>query len=242
MSLTLLRALAVVGSSALLASLLPAQHDAHRAHHQQAGDTTTGVQFLHARPDAYLLADQLRTGGLIILMRHAKTDVNGVDVFPFDYTNCRRQRNLSPAGRALTREVANTWRFLGIRVDAAVSSPYCRVIETARLLVPTARANDSLAVQAPRESNGARLLGVMQARRPTAGRNLLVMSHVLSIAQAFNLQLQEGEALILRPGTDGGAPTVLGRLGAIEWGDIHRDWKSNGGAATMEAAHRLHHR
>jgi phosphohistidine phosphatase SixA len=205
-------------------------------HQHGASDSSGNGLFLHARPDAYLLTDQLRRGGLLVVMRHGKTDVNGVDVLPPDYRSCARQRNLSAAGRAANKEVAESWRYLGVRIAAAEASPFCRVIETATAIFPRAATNDSLAVTPPGIGAGDRLMAVLRRRRPVAGSNLLFVGHVISVVQAFDIKLQEGESLILDPGVSGGAPRVIGRMTATEWGDVHRDTKAHGVQLVTRAA------
>jgi phosphohistidine phosphatase SixA len=221
--------LSSVCASPVLAQVHPTS-PAMQQHH--ASDSSGASLFLHARPEAYLLTDQLRKGGLIIVMRHGKTDANGVDVVPIDYRSCSRQRNLSASGRAANREVAESWAFLGVKIAAAVASPYCRVIETATALVPRAATNDSLAVTPPGEGAGNRLLAMLRSRRAVPGSNLLLVGHVISVSQAFDIKLQEGESLVLEPGT----LRVLGRVTATEWGDVHRDTKAHGVLMVARAA------
>jgi phosphohistidine phosphatase SixA len=219
----------------LAAQVHPASPGSMHQHHAATDSTGVGL-FLHARPEAYLLTEQLRRGGMIVVMRHGKTDVNGVDVLPPDYRSCARQRNLSPSGRSTTREVAESWRYLGVRVASAIASPYCRVIETATALFPKAATSELLAVTPPGDGAGARLLGVVRSQRPPAGSNALIVGHVISMLQAFDVKLQEGESLVLEPNAQGGPPRVLGRITATEWGDVHRDTKAHGVAMVTRAA------
>jgi phosphohistidine phosphatase SixA len=199
-------------------------------------DSSGAGLFLNARPEAYLLVDQLRRGGLVIFMRHAKTDMDGTDLLPPDYRSCAAQRNLSPSGRAATREVSASWRYLGIRISSAAASPFCRAIETATQLMPRAATNDSLAVVPPGVGAGDRLQAMLRTRRPGPGSNALLVGHVMSAWQAFGIRLQEGEALILEPMPGGAPPRVIGRVGAIEWGDVHRDTRTHGVPMVTRAA------
>src|SRR5437867_12477315 len=48
--------------------------------------------------------------------------------------DCKTQRNLDEQGRREARALGEAFRQHGVRVDRILSSPWCRCLETARLL------------------------------------------------------------------------------------------------------------
>ena len=79
------------------------------------------------------LGDQLRRGGVILVIRHAATDQSKPDQNPVDLDDCRTQRNLSAAGRRDAKLIGQGVRRLEVRVGAVLSSRFCRTRETAKL-------------------------------------------------------------------------------------------------------------
>ncbi len=76
----------------------------------------------------------LRTGNAIALMRHADAPGGFGDPQGFRIDNCATQRNLSAGGRAEAARVGAAFRERGIRPARIVSSPWCRCVDTARLM------------------------------------------------------------------------------------------------------------
>ncbi len=83
-----------------------------------------------AGPD---LTRSLRSGGLVVVLRHAATDFSKPDQDPVVVADCATQRNLSAQGRADARAIGRGVRRLGLRIGKVLSSPFCRTLETARL-------------------------------------------------------------------------------------------------------------
>lgn len=76
----------------------------------------------------------LKKPGHIVLMRHAKAPGTLEEPPGIDLRNCAIQRNLDEEGRAQARSIGNAFRSHGIRQVRLLSSQFCRVLETARLL------------------------------------------------------------------------------------------------------------
>ena len=80
----------------------------------------------------------LRAGGYNIYFRHAQTDWSQTDRVDERgaWLDCdsTRMRQLSEQGRKTAAEVGQAMRSLNIPVHSVVASPYCRTVETARLL------------------------------------------------------------------------------------------------------------
>jgi hypothetical protein len=50
---------------------------------------------------------------------------------------------------------------------------------------------------------------------------------------------KDSDPTALAPEADGARARVLGRITAMVWGDVHRDWKEHGAEPILEAARRL---
>ncbi|MEM6421797.1 MAG: histidine phosphatase family protein, partial [Pseudomonadota bacterium] len=66
-------------------------------------------------------------------MRHALAPGTG-DPAAFELRDCATQRNLDARGRAQAVATGQMIRDAGIRIDAVLSSQWCRCLDTARLL------------------------------------------------------------------------------------------------------------
>ena len=81
------------------------------------------------------LAGNLRDGGYVIYVRHAKTDKDwGDQVSPdLNLTDCSTQRQLSADGKADAKMIGEGIKMAGIPVGGVISSEYCRAFNTAEL-------------------------------------------------------------------------------------------------------------
>ena len=76
----------------------------------------------------------LRAGGHVALMRHADAPGGVGDPPGFRVEDCATQRNLSEKGRADAEKIGSRLKREGIAFEKILSSPWCRCIDTARLL------------------------------------------------------------------------------------------------------------
>ena len=76
----------------------------------------------------------LRRGGFVALMRHADAPGGAGDPPGFKLEDCTTQRNLSEKGQANARAVGTRLKAEGIVIGRLLSSPWCRCLDTARLL------------------------------------------------------------------------------------------------------------
>ena len=90
-------------------------------------------QFLQAQTQAISLKDALETRGTVIFFRHALAPGFG-DPTNFQVDDCATQRNLDRRGREQSRWIGNVFRSLEFATDTVHSSPWCRCLETARLM------------------------------------------------------------------------------------------------------------
>ena len=75
----------------------------------------------------------LRAGRHVALMRHADAP-GGVGDPPGKVEDCATQRNLSAKGRTDALRIGARLKSEGITLEAILSSPWCRCIDTATLL------------------------------------------------------------------------------------------------------------
>ena len=88
---------------------------------------------LPARADPQAALAALREPGTVVLMRHARAPGVG-DPPGFKLDDCSTQRNLNDEGRADARAAGRRLRDAGAQVGKVVASPWCRCLETARLM------------------------------------------------------------------------------------------------------------
>jgi phosphohistidine phosphatase SixA len=159
---------------------------------------TTGDATLAGRP---LLA-ALRAGGLILYFRHASTDFGQNDEQMTGYEDCTRQRNLTARGRDEARAIGAAIARLRLPIGEVLASPFCRTMETARLIF--GRATAAPAVRGGPASGGATeryaALRELLSSPPPAGTDLVIVSHGNPFhAVAGEVHLAEGEAAVIRP-------------------------------------------
>src|SRR5689334_14599744 len=76
----------------------------------------------------------LQGGGHVVLLRHALTDPGAGDPPGFALSECTTQRNLNEQGRDEAQRLAEALRSRHVPVAAVLSSPWCRCLETAKLV------------------------------------------------------------------------------------------------------------
>ena len=141
-----------------------------------------------------------------------------------DYANCAQQRNLTDAGREEARGIAAALRDLRIPVGPVLASPYCRTMETGRLVFGSATASNAVRGGPASTDNTQRYAGLVALlSTPVAkGSNLAIASHgnpFRAITQSA--YLSEGEAAVVAPGPGDGF-TVIARIPKDAWRTLDR--------------------
>src|SRR3954447_6582381 len=90
------------------------------------------------------LLDALRTGGFVLYFRHTSTDFGQNDDRMTGYEDCSLQRNLTEQGRDEARAIGRAIKALRIPVGEVLSSPFCRTMETGRLIFGRATATPAV--------------------------------------------------------------------------------------------------
>jgi len=155
----------------------------------------------------------LRSGGHVVLMRHAITTPGVGDPAGFRLDDCSTQRNLTDAGRDDARRVGAAFRSRGIPVGRVLSSPWCRCMETSRLAFGSAEAwtpLSNLFDNRAREAEQMRALREIAGRRPSGG-NLLLVTHGSVVQPLTGIQPAPAELVILTP-DDADRFKIAGRL------------------------------
>jgi hypothetical protein len=171
----------------------------------------------HALEGAALVR-ALRAGGFTLYFRHTATDFSQSDAAMKGYGECALQRNLSDEGRRQARQVGEAIRALRLPVGEVIASPFCRTMETGRLMF--GRAEPSTVVRGYEGTNAANAdygpLVALLASPPRAGTLRMITSHGNPFrAIAGPPHLQEGEAAVLRPA--GADFVVVARIRREDW-------------------------
>ncbi|HKP18821.1 MAG TPA: histidine phosphatase family protein [Gaiellaceae bacterium] len=171
------------------------------------------------------LATTLRTGGVVLVIRHAHTDQSKQDEDPVDLADCGTQRNLSAQGRADARAIGQSIRRLRVNVSTLLTSAFCRTRETARLIF-SGRGTVSRAllntIGAPHDAAWRAQIRSMRAllgTKPKAGTVSALVTHGILVTEATGQTLDEGETLVFRP-LGASRFRLVGRILPGEWGAL----------------------
>ena len=154
----------------------------------------------------------LRRGGHVALMRHADAPGGAGDPPGFRLADCATQRNLSPKGRAEAAAAGAKLKAEGVAVAKVLSSPWCRCLDTARLMdVGPVKVEETFGnafvLRDRRDALAAGARFVIDAWR---GGTLLVVTHGANIQALTGINPASGEIVVVAPG--GGPPAAVGRI------------------------------
>ena len=183
---------------------------------------------LVAVPSAYAedkdIAQALRAGDLVIVVRHGATFPDQADTDPFNLDNIAAQRNLNDKGKALAKAFGDALRQAGVPVGKVYTSKFNRAYETAVIagfkdIEKTTALTEGGLVVSPNENNRrAEAFRKMLASAPKAHTNTILITHQPNIIAAFGkdwFDVKEGEASIFRPAN--GGYTLVARVQMDEW-------------------------
>jgi phosphohistidine phosphatase SixA len=185
---------------------------------QPAASAPTPVVTLENRKlSSTELSERLSKGGLVILMRHERTEVPSLgDQSYSPPSDCTVQRNLSVAGVAGSAETGVAIRVLGWPIGKVLVSPMCRSMETARYMFgryeiePRLMHHDNTPERNVTVSG--RELNHLLATIPRGGTdNTVLVSHIGNIYFAVGLTLSEGEFGVLER-QENGSYVILGTI------------------------------
>jgi phosphohistidine phosphatase SixA len=171
------------------------------------------------------LATALRSGGYVLVMRHASSPRTPPDPAHANADNVQHERQLDDQGRASARAMGEAMRHLQIPIGEVLSSPTYRALETVRLAqlgqpkTYSQLGDGGQSMQADPTGTRATWLREKVAQTPMAGTNTIVVTHFPNVNEAFvkdAVGLADGEALVFRPDGQGGA-LYIGRIKIEEW-------------------------
>ena len=156
-------------------------------------------------------------GGHVALIRHGNAPPGrGGDPPGFTIDDCRTQRNLDELGREQAKALGEAFRKHGVRVDRIQSSPWCRCMDTARLMT-VGQVESSWALVPDRNPNApVRLLELKEMVSTWRGPGTLVLiTHALTVRPLIGILPDQAEIVVLKPtpGSDPGVH-VVGRIAA----------------------------
>ncbi len=179
----------------------------------------------------------LRGGGFVIYVRHTRTDWSqdprerewvGELLERRDdslFEQCERQRLLSDEGRNQARAIGDAFRRLGIPVGRVLTSPWCRVRDTAQLAFGRGEAVvdrlwDSGYLPADERARYRDRLRALLSSPPEGGSNTVLVGHMPQLYDVTGVALEEGESLLVWPQGDGFR--ALNRVPADGWDQLAR--------------------
>jgi phosphohistidine phosphatase SixA len=151
-------------------------------------------------------------GGHIALIRHGNAPPGYGDPPGFKIDDCATQRNLDERGRAQARALGEAFRQHGVRADKILSSPWCRCLETARLM-ELGPVEGAWPVAASDRSPD-RLAALRQMLADWRGPGtLVVVTHALTVQALVGIMPGQAETVVVRPkhGQEPGVE-VVGRI------------------------------
>ena len=175
------------------------------------------------------LVQALRQGGYNIYFRHAATDWSQSDRVreAGDWLSCdpARIRQLSDTGRETARAVGDAIRALGIPVGQVLASPYCRTVETAKLmkLGPVETTTEVMNMRVA-EYFGGRQAIVKTARArlatpPAVGTNTVIVAHGNVARDSTPVYPGEAEGVVFKPDGESGF-SVIARVSPAQWAEL----------------------
>ncbi|HEY7610783.1 MAG TPA: histidine phosphatase family protein [Alphaproteobacteria bacterium] len=142
--------------------------------------------------------------GAVALVRHAKAPGPSPDPPGASLADCATQRNLSPEGRAQAARLGALWRAKRVKIGKVVSSPWCRCLDTARLMglgpPEVSHALYNLLANPPdREAKVAALTKMMREWRGPGA--LVLVTHGITIRRVAPRAGDPGEAgvVVVKP-------------------------------------------
>jgi phosphohistidine phosphatase SixA len=164
--------------------------------------------------DQDYLVKQLKTGGHVLMIRHAYAPGSG-DPANFRIGDCSTQRNLNDQGREQARAIGEWLRGREVKRARVYSSQWCRCLETARLMnlgdvMELPALNSFFSRPQDREPNLDALQDFISRQDP-GGELIVLVTHFVTISAVTGEGVSSGEGVVLRLGRDG-SYEVLGRL------------------------------
>jgi hypothetical protein len=127
------------------------------------------------------IAQMLRAGGFVIVVRHGATFPDQADTDPLNFENIAAQRNLNDKGKALAKDFGDAVRRVAIPVGKVYTSKYNRAYETAVIagfkdIEKTADLTEGGLVVSPNEnSRRVKAFHKLLGAAPKSGTNTILI-------------------------------------------------------------------
>ncbi len=166
------------------------------------------------------LVAMLKQGGYVIYLRHGATNHKQNDGDLSDLRECSNQRNLSSQGKIESRTLGEAFKTLGIKIDAVVSSPYCRTVDTALFAFNRVEIDENLRAMFLVNKTDAELLtnhlSKLLTIHPKENYNNVLVGHTANLREATNVWPKpEGVIHIFKPTSQG--YQHIGRIQPSKW-------------------------
>jgi phosphohistidine phosphatase SixA len=160
------------------------------------------------------LVEQIKTGGHVLMIRHAYAPGNG-DPENFRIGDCTTQRNLDDRGRSQARRIGQWLAQRGVQSARVYASQWCRCLETAQGLglgpVAELPALNSFYERPQDREPNLTALKAFLAQQPADGKLIVLVTHYVTISSLTDQGMSAGEGVVMRLNGAGGFE-VLGRL------------------------------
>jgi broad specificity phosphatase PhoE len=146
-------------------------------------------------------------GGHVALIRHGNAPPGyGGDPPGFKIDDCKTQRNLDDRGREEARALGEAFGKQGVRADRILSSPWCRCLETARLMAVGPVETSWALVPDMGSSTSPRLRELKEIVAAWRGPGTLVLvTHGLTVRALLGFLPVQGETVVLKPASGSAA-------------------------------------
>jgi phosphohistidine phosphatase SixA len=153
-----------------------------------------------ASADQTAVIDRLKSGGHILMIRHALAPGSG-DPPDFKIGDCLTQRNLDEAGRSQARSIGTWLRSKEINSARVYSSQWCRCLETARLIdlgpVQELAALNSFYEKVEDREPNLKALNQFISQQPADGELIILVTHFVTISAIAGAGVSSGEGALL---------------------------------------------
>lgn len=164
--------------------------------------------------DEEMVWSALKSGGYVVLIRHAVTEPGVGDPDGFEIGKCSTQRNLSVQGRADAKRIGNAFRQRAIPISEVLSSRWCRCLDTANIAFgkasPVPMLDSMFNDREKPADEKIREVFAAIARRPASG-NLILVTHNQNIQALTGVSPTSGEMVVVAP-AEPGKLKLVGRL------------------------------
>ena len=156
----------------------------------------------------------LAQGGHVAVIRHGNAPPGyGGDPPGFKLEDCATQRNLDERGREQALALGEAFRKHGVKVERVVSSPWCRCVDTGRLMA-VGEVETSWALVPDVGSSVPRLTRLQEIVSGWRGPGTLVLvTHALTVRPLAGILPAQAETIVLKPAPgDPRGGIVVGRI------------------------------